>query len=127
MSQHTKGQSLAQRVNDLHEKAGMPLDQARELALSEAGVTADNQWFGDMMILQVLADSDHVNDQEREVLTRWLAASQPPDVHMRGATRPCDLGVGCDEAGVCYAEAHGQPEQCPHSSAGVKTVDGSRP
>lgn len=26
---------------------------------------------------------------------------------------PCSLGVGCDEAGVCYADAHNQPEQCP--------------
>lgn len=24
----------------------------------------------------------------------------------------CDLGVGCDEAGVCYADAHGEPERC---------------
>lgn len=69
--------TLARRAADLHEKAGMPLDQARELALSEAGITsaAENQWFGDMMILQVLADSDQVNEQEREVLTRWMAAS----------------------------------------------------
>lgn len=25
----------------------------------------------------------------------------------------CDMGVGCDEAGVCYAAAHGEPERCP--------------
>ena len=24
----------------------------------------------------------------------------------------CTLGVGCDEAGVCYAAAHGQPDHC---------------
>lgn len=24
----------------------------------------------------------------------------------------CNLGVGCDEYGVCYAEYHGQPEMC---------------
>jgi hypothetical protein len=41
---------------------------------------ADNQWFGDMMILQVLADSENVNEQEREVLTRWMAASDRPSV-----------------------------------------------
>lgn len=29
--------------------------------------------------------------------------------------KPCNLGVGCDEAGVCYASAHGQPEQCGRS------------
>lgn len=26
----------------------------------------------------------------------------------------CTMGVGCDQFGVCYAEAHGQPEKCPH-------------
>jgi hypothetical protein len=25
---------------------------------------------------------------------------------------PCNMGVGCDEYGVCYAEVHGQPERC---------------
>lgn len=25
----------------------------------------------------------------------------------------CTMGVGCDEVGVCYAEAHGQPDRCP--------------
>ena len=25
----------------------------------------------------------------------------------------CDMGVGCAETGVCYAEAQGQPEMCP--------------
>ncbi|MBB4616950.1 hypothetical protein [Sphingomonas abaci] len=24
----------------------------------------------------------------------------------------CTLGVGCDQYGVCYAQAHGQPDQC---------------
>lgn len=27
---------------------------------------------------------------------------------------PCSMGFGCDEYGICYAEAHGQPDQCPH-------------
>ena len=26
----------------------------------------------------------------------------------------CNLGVGCDESGVCYARAHDEPERCPH-------------
>lgn len=25
--------------------------------------------------------------------------------------------VGCDEMGICYAEAHGAPENCPHYRA----------
>lgn len=24
----------------------------------------------------------------------------------------CTLGVGCEQAGVCYAAAHNQPDQC---------------
>jgi hypothetical protein len=34
----------------------------------------------------------------------------------------CDMGVGCDEAGVCYAEAHGQPERCPKSVSTVVRI-----
>lgn len=25
----------------------------------------------------------------------------------------CDMGVGCDEVGACYAESIGEPERCP--------------
>lgn len=32
---------------------------------------------------------------------------------------PCNLGVGCDEAGVCYAEAMGAPDRCPHTPVGL--------
>jgi hypothetical protein len=38
------------------------------------------------------------------------------------APKPCDMGVGCDTAGVCFAAAHGEPERCsgwenpPHRS-----------
>lgn len=35
----------------------------------------------------------------------------------------CTLGVGCDETGICYAVAHGQPEQCPCRNIG--DCDGS--
>lgn len=35
----------------------------------------------------------------------------------------CSMGVGCDEYGVCYAEAHGQPEMCPHAQ-GMETRQG---
>lgn len=36
-----------------------------------------------------------------------------------GSHITCTLGVGCNETGICYAEAHGQPEQC-----GVTIMDG---
>lgn len=32
---------------------------------------------------------------------------------MSAGHTPCTMGVGCDEYGICYAEAHGQPDQCP--------------
>lgn len=38
------------------------------------------------------------------------AASEDPP---RPKAVPCSMGVGCDEAGVCYATAHGRPEMCP--------------
>jgi len=28
------------------------------------------------------------------------------------APKSCSMGVGCDESGVCYAEAHGEPDRC---------------
>lgn len=40
------------------------------------------------------------------------------DIWRGAAPRPrCSLGVGCDEMGICYAEAHGAPENCPHYRA----------
>jgi hypothetical protein len=40
---------------------------------------AVNQWLGDTMILQSLCDSDNVNEQEREVLQRWILAAKKPE------------------------------------------------
>lgn len=39
------------------------------------------------------------------------------DIWRHAYTTPCSLGVGCDEVGICYAEAHGVPENCPHYRA----------
>ncbi len=38
----------------------------------------------------------------------WFDRVVSPD-----ATEPCTMGMGCDEAGVCYAAAQGEPERCP--------------
>jgi hypothetical protein len=62
---------------------------------------AENQWFGDMMILQVLADSEHVNEQEREVLTRWMAASAAPALEERATD-----GVAPSEQSSLEPEVH---------------------
>ena len=47
-----------------------------------------------------------------------------PRCHVQHVDVPksCDMGRGCDAVGVCYAEAHGEPERCtawtnrPHRS-----------
>lgn len=39
------------------------------------------------------------------------------------ANQPCDLGVGCDEVGICYAEAHGTPEKCGRTCHQKETDD----
>jgi hypothetical protein len=38
----------------------------------------------------------------------------------------CTMGVGCDEAGVCYATAHGEPERCPKAEAASSDEERSR-
>lgn len=51
----------------------------------------------------------------------WTGAKPRPrverDIWQHAYTTPCSLGVGCDEMGICYAEAHGAPEHCPHYRA----------
>lgn len=55
----------------------------------------------------------------RNSLLRGKAQNEEPRVrHL------CNMGVGCEEAGICYAEAHGQPEQCGRPTAEPVTQDG---
>lgn len=35
----------------------------------------------------------------------------------------CSLGVGCEEYGVCYADAHGDPDQCGKHTGAVDPYD----
>ncbi|WP_244125347.1 hypothetical protein [Burkholderia gladioli] len=39
------------------------------------------------------------------------------------STQRCNLGVGCDEAGVCYASAHGDASQCGRAAVSPATAD----
>ena len=32
------------------------------------------------------------------------------------AEQRCSMGVSCGTAGVCYAKAHGRPEDCPKTT-----------
>jgi hypothetical protein len=74
------------------------------------------QFIGDVMILQVLADSEQVNDQEREVLQRWIdtAASAPVSaLDALRAQQAAPLGVReCPECGPvtkCYGASEAEP------------------
>ena len=48
---------------------------------------------------------------DRELLEmaaiRGAAQNEQPQ-----SRQTCCLGVGCDEYGICYAAAHGQPDRC---------------
>lgn len=66
----------------------------------------------------------NVDDATREKVTAELRAIMAASAEggaivatdpVRDASSgPCNLGVGCDESGVCYAEAMGAPDRCPH-------------
>lgn len=44
---------------------------------------------------------------ELQQLLRGRAQEEEPRVR-----HTCNMGVGCEEYGVCYAAAHGEPERC---------------
>lgn len=48
-----------------------------------------------------------------------IVATGAADQVRDASSGPCNLGVGCDEAGVCYAEAMGSPDRCPHTPVGI--------
>lgn len=39
---------------------------------------------------------------------------------------PCSLGVGCEQYGVCYADAHGKPEECGKPSFACEALKDDR-
>lgn len=50
----------------------------------------------------------------------WIEANDigdPTPAPPTAAEEHCTLGVGCDETGICYADAHDQPEQCGRTAA----------
>lgn len=53
-----------------------------------------------------------------EALCRGRALDEEPRVQHN-----CSLGVGCEEAGVCYAESQGEPDRCGKPEAGAGTAD----
>lgn len=43
----------------------------------------------------------------QNTLLRGRAMDEEPRVR-----HTCNMGVGCEEYGVCYAEANGEPDRC---------------
>lgn len=50
-------------------------------------------------------------------LTEIVSIQARTSVIFEKDTRPCTMGVGCDESGFCYAMAHDHPEECPFYDA----------
>lgn len=42
----------------------------------------------------------------------WNRRAPSASIADTAGAKPCDMGVGCDESGVCYAEANGEPDRC---------------
>lgn len=53
------------------------------------------------MWLRDYPDDHPITQGRRAAINEW-----------KGARIGCDLGVGCDETGSCYALAHGRPDMC---------------
>lgn len=73
----------------------MSPDNIRKIAASGSLTAMRNA------LLNLARDMDH------RALFRGRAQDEEPRVR-----HTCNMGVGCEEAGVCYAAAHGEPDRC---------------
>lgn len=62
---------------------------------------------------KVSTNSDAAIEMVRALLASSSTASVATKSFFEQATKRCDMGVGCDEVGICYAEANGDSSQCP--------------
>ncbi|WP_369050471.1 hypothetical protein [Burkholderia gladioli] len=56
-------------------------------------------------------------------LAEFLAPSAQAVAADGISAQHCNLGVGCDEAGVCYASAHGDASQCGRAAVSPATAE----
>lgn len=56
-------------------------------------------------------------------LAEFLAPGAQAVAADGASAQHCNLGVGCDEAGVCYASAHGDASQCGRAAVSPATAD----
>ena len=50
-------------------------------------------------------------------LFRGRAMDEEPRVQ-----HTCNMGVGCEESGVCYAVAHGEPDRCGRAEVSTENL-----
>lgn len=62
------------------------------------------------------ADDMGIQPESALALMRGYARENSDAVDEARAERSCSFGVGCGTSGVCYAKAHGRPEECGHKS-----------
>ncbi|WP_257765114.1 helix-turn-helix domain-containing protein [Burkholderia glumae] len=69
-------------------------------------------------------DGNHVQNHCTECNEHEAECTCTAAVAADGAsTQRCNLGVGCDEAGVCYASAHGDASQCGRAAVSPATAE----
>jgi len=56
-----------------------------------------------------MVDGKRVDPRRVTVRSAMRGRAQEEEPRVRHV---CNMGVGCEETGFCYAAAHGQPEQC---------------
>ncbi len=83
------------------------MDKAEQPTITQADIEAAEQWrFIECMRCSEY-EGDFVHDLAADFARHRIA----------GQSASCDLGIGCDEAGVCYAMANGKPEMCPRTTS----------
>lgn len=60
--------------------------------------------------------SQPAQPSDSQALFRCLAQDEEPRVK-----HTCNMGVGCEETGICYADAQGEPERCGKQSSDSQT------
>ncbi len=79
-----------------------------------AGVLAEricDWWVSDAVAVSP-APKAQEREQNQNALIRGAAQEAEPRVK-----HTCNMGVGCEEYGICYAMAHGEPDRCGREQA----------
>lgn len=111
---HVVGDGLVQRIRDLEAERDEATATARRLHSELEQRTG--HWLDEVKLHKAARERIRELEGDLSNLLRDDADDWVPDY------RHCDMGVGCDEVGVCYAEASDQPERCPSYPKKVVTV-----